>query len=105
MSSERSGKSHTVIWTILILLVPILYFLSVPLLFNIVAINSLGWAEGPPETSWVRVYEKPYRYVCRETALRKVLWPYEAWVTRQFMPGPFQSKDSAPASTHDPFRD
>ena len=81
MSTERSGKSHAVAWTLMIIAAPVLYVLTYPFLY-LSAPQNLGSDEGA-FPKWLIVYSVPWNW-CEGTPAEGPLRDYEWWVREHF---------------------
>jgi hypothetical protein len=94
MSDAPPGKSHAVIWTLLLSAIPLLYFLTVPFLkYAIVRPKWVilvgrgvkpthAWVSTAPLPDWLRTYGAPFHWLKRETPLGPACGLYEDWVFR-----------------------
>lgn len=83
MSAERSGKSHGIAWTVIIIAaVPILYLLSVQPLIQLTVRATPSWPYGAHR--WLELYCTPMNAVHDVPWLGEVLWDdYAAWWERR----------------------
>lgn len=86
MSARRSGKSHSIVWTVAIFIgVPVLYLLSVPIVANLsLRTPSAGspYITGP-RPRWLELYVIPSEWVYEHAPpLRQPMREYAMWVAR-----------------------
>jgi hypothetical protein len=78
MNTERSSKSHATAWTVMVVLVPMFYLLTVGPLEVFVA-----RVADDPQPRWLSYYARPYRVLYFNTPLGGVMNRYELWWARR----------------------
>ena len=75
MNAEREAKSHTTVWTLSILTLPLLYLLSVPP----IGVSEYRTRPGTWCPQWYDTYRAPYNWALENTPLAMPLQNYSTW--------------------------
>lgn len=82
MNAPRSGKSYATAWTVVVLVIPALYMLSVAPLGQ----ATMKYTGGVPH--WLEIYMEPYLLIGENTPLGKPLQQYYIWWSESGILGP-----------------